>query len=406
MPKGNPNRVRVLKKAKLNDRAWNMYVAVIDERGRLTDNVMFNGQPIRAEGTFYIEWHEHGKAKRKAIRDKRQVIDEAKRKRAELQAVRSGVEVIEQESETKHLLSKSVDDFLDFIKRRRSPITHSVYRFTLQTQFLKSCRKQYLEDVTRDDLEQFIDWLQAHNYHPNTTNKRVTTVGVFLNYFDRNVKLKRGQKPKADKELPECYTVMELEQLFAAATERDATQYKFYLGSGFREQEGRFLTWADVNERDCTVSVKRKPLWNFRPKNREERTVRIPRPLMDRLVKLKASRPDVKASDPVFPNSVNKPDADQDVRLKELAHRVGLNCGQCVSRFGYKCADGPYCSKFHLHKFRHTFAIEHLNSGMNIKELQVLLGHNDLESTMIYLRSFVPRDLGDKIDNGSLAGLM
>jgi hypothetical protein len=30
-----------------------------------------------------------------------------------------------------------------------------------------------------------------------------------------------------------------------------------------------------------------------------------------------------------------------------------LNCGQCVTKHGNKCAQGPYCRHFFLHKFRH-----------------------------------------------------
>lgn len=37
------------------------------------------------------------------------------------------------------------------------------------------------------------------------------------------------------------------------------------------------------------------------------------------------------------------------------------------------------------HKLRHTFAIMCLKGGMHIRELQILLGHSDVSTTMIYL---------------------
>jgi hypothetical protein len=41
-----------------------------------------------------------------------------------------------------------------------------------------------------------------------------------------------------------------------------------------------------------------------------------------------------------------------------MAH-PGLK-GADVHTIGNKCAEGPYCRHFFLHKFQHTFATEHL----------------------------------------------
>jgi hypothetical protein len=41
-----------------------------------------------------------------------------------------------------------------------------------------------------------------------------------------------------------------------------------------------------------------------------------------------------------------------------------------VSEHGYKCAEGPYCERIFLHKFRHTFATSHLHDGIDIRTPQ------------------------------------
>ena len=44
------------------------------------------------------------------------------------------------------------------------------------------------------------------------------------------------------------------------------------------------------------------------------------------------------------------------------------------------------CRHFFLHKFRHTFATEHLRHGVDIRTLQSWMGHRDIKSTMVYLK--------------------
>jgi site-specific recombinase XerD len=42
--------------------------------------------------------------------------------------------------------------------------------------------------------------------------------------------------------------------------------------------------------------------------------------------------------------------------------------------------------KFHVHQFRHTFAVNVLNNGSDIAKLKQLLGHRDIRMTATYLR--------------------
>ena len=74
-----------------------------------------------------------------------------------------------------------------------------------------------------------------------------------------------------------------------------------------------------------------------------------------------------------------------------------------VTKHGNKCAQGPYCRHFFLHKFRHTFATEHLRHGVDIRTLQSWMGHRDIKSTMVYLKGVQSKDALAKVNAGALA---
>ena len=123
--------------------------------------------------------------------------------------------------------------------------------------------------------------------------------------------------------------------------------------------------------------------------------------MIEQLERLKISS--IVASQLVFPNSKGKPDSGHIDVVKRVAHRAKLNCGQCETKHGNKCAQGPHCQRFFLHKFRHTFATEHLRDGVDIRTLQTWMGHRDIQSTMVYLKGLHSRDALAKVNAGSLA---
>jgi site-specific recombinase XerD len=105
---------------------------------------------------------------------------------------------------------------------------------------------------------------------------------------------------------------------------------------------------------------------------------------------------------------------------KEVAFRAGLNCGHCEGEYtvyvmrkglshadkrSYCCATSPRCANWYLHKFRHTFATNMLQS-VDIRNLQVLLGHKNISTTEKYLKTMRLEQLREKVENSSLAAYM
>jgi integrase len=115
-----------------------------------------------------------------------------------------------------------------------------------------------------------------------------------------------------------------------------------------------------------------------------------------------------------------KPNAHALEACKEIAHRAGLNFGKCKSiarkaKEGQpqgdkpkvnRCISGPHCKKWYLHRWRPTFATNMLRSTLDIRSLQIMLGHKNIATTEKYLKDLRLADLRDKVEQSSLAALL
>src|SRR5207245_10306093 len=82
----------------------------------------------------------------------------------------------------------------------------------------------------------------------------------------------------------------------------------------------------------------------------------------------------------VFPTAVCKPKMNFLNDLKAVAERANLS---------------P--DKFWLHKLRATFATWSLWAGVDLRTVQLWLGHSDLESTMRYLKPSRSQQVREKV---------
>jgi len=161
--------------------------------------------------------------------------------------------------------------------------------------------------------------------------------------------------------------------------------WQFFLGTGFRQDEVAHACDTDVDFKLKTISVLEKRQWNWKPKDKEERTVPIPDSLVELLKVRKATHPDGWL---IFPNTNGNPEGHFLRMLKERALAAGLNCGHCSGTLNGKtvsCKDAACCQHWILHRFRKTFATMHHANGVPARTIQEWLGHESLETTLRYL---------------------
>ena len=405
-PKLYAHQVKILKYVKVGN-AWR-FANVVKSSGRMVrDHVLIAGRDEHhSEGSYYLEWYEHGKRHRKTVADFATAAEEARLKAIEVEALKAGImsrplqpATINPNSIT---LAAAVDQYLAMVEAQRSHRTYISYRYTLKELLVPSYEKNSVEQVAREDILTFM----AHCYQLGLGHRTVyDKLVVVLQLFKRHGKsglIAASDWPKYVETIRPIYEREEIQTMLNQATGDEAIFLKFMLGSGFRDQEAQHVCWRDLDFLHSQVRVTAKARWDFRPKNWEERVVPLPSAPIDQLQRLKEIR-NALPTELVFPNKRGNPNRENDTIVKRVAYRAKLNCGQCVTKHGNKCARGPYCQHFFLHKFRHTFATEHLRHGVDIRTLQTWMGHRDIKSTMVYLKGVQSKDALAKVNAGALA---
>jgi integrase len=299
-------------------------------------------------------------------------------------------------------MDAAIDQYLEYIRKHRSLRTYRTYRPVLNVLFRNSYTKTYVDEVTREDILKFTSDCFDQGLVPRTVYDRLVTVLQLFKRHGYKGLVEASDWPSYVETIRPIYEPEEIAAMLQYAILDEAILIKFCLCSGFRDREIRYVTWRDVDLRNSVVRVTAKPIWRFKPKNYEERAVPVPSALIEQLRHLKESR-NATPAQLVFPNTKGKPDSLHIEVVKQVAYRAKLNCGQCVTKHGNRCAQGPYCQRFYLHKFRHTFATEHLRHGIDVRTLQGWMGHRDIQSTMVYLKGIQSKDALEKVNAGSLA---
>lgn len=303
------------------------------------------------------------------------------------------------------LLADAIDKFLKNVEPpNREPKTYDEYRLILY-KFRDNCPKKLLHEINRDDLLAFKQHLFSIGNEARTIFNRLGIVQQLFNEHGMPSLLKRGDKPKWVQKIREMYQPEDLEALFKACDQDEKIRYLFFLLTGERDKEVRYSSWGDIDFERQRVRVTSKKRLGFRPKDKEEREIPVPAALMEALKAYKSRQHGPNPHNLLFPTREGGIERKFENKLKKIAYRASLNCERCLTKHGHKCSEGAHCSKWGLHKFRHTFATNSLESGVSIRTLQDWLGHSDLESTMVYLKLVKRKDINQLVDNSQLAGL-
>jgi integrase/recombinase XerD len=172
--------------------------------------------------------------------------------------------------------------------------------------------------------------------------------------------------PKRVFSLPTVLSQEEVAQLIdAALTPYHRTLLMTLYATGVRRAELTHLKVTDVDSRRMVIHVQGG-------KGRKDRDVMLSPKLLDEFRK-HWRRLKRKPSVWLFPGNRHH-SSDKPISTKVVWHA----CRNATKRAGIK-------KQVHPHTIRHCFATHLLERGTDLRSIQMLLGHNDLEETTIYL---------------------
>lgn len=228
----------------------------------------------------------------------------------------------------------------DLQKEVKHVVTDDIRRYLTEYQERKKSSKVTIDNIRRI-LSSFFSWLEDEDYILKSPVRRIHKIKTGIN-------------------VKETYSDEALELMRDKCSElRDLAMIDMFASTGMRVGEMVLLNINDIdfNERECVVFGK----------GSKERVVYFDARTKIHLLNYLQSRTD---NNPALFVSLKAPHhrlkiGGVEKRLRELGKSLGLN-------------------KVHPHKFRRTLATMAIDKGMPIEQLQQLLGHRKIDTTLQY----------------------
>jgi integrase/recombinase XerD len=243
--------------------------------------------------------------------------------------------------------------------RGASDRTAKTYAFFVE-KFLEQIHEPTIQ-ISPYHIKQFL--VTLINSHANSSRALATSA---LRFFCKRI-LKNPtlmdeiENPKKQEYLPTVLSKEEVKKLLENTYGKSQLMLKMLYSSGLRLSELLYLKTTDLNLEHFQGTVRKG-------KGGKDRPFFLYKSLCDEIKMYLNERKE--QSEWLFPGKNNKPLTARNVQqiIKRAAKRTGIQ------------------KNVKVHTLRHSFATHHLQSGTDIRKIQVLLGHSRIDTTTIYTR--------------------
>lgn len=257
--------------------------------------------------------------------------------------------------------------------------TISDYRM-FWAEFINIIDRQLITDVTKDDIRKYVNHLlKIRKLSPVTVNIRLSAIRAIFNRLEKETVIENNpvvgvRKIRVDEQKIYTLTDNQIKRLFAMVDKTSYAGYRDYvamlvmLKCGLRINEINTLEIDDVDFDNGVILLPGR-----KNKNRKSRVIPMSKKVQNELAQLVTETGEYfeGLGTSVFVNSFG--DALNPDHIRKRMNYYGKQASLTK-----ECRCSP-------HSLRHTFAVNFLKNGGDIRTLSLILGHSDLSTTQVYL---------------------
>lgn len=289
------------------------------------------------------------------------------------------------------LNSENIKAYIDYLMYERRLSKNTIIAYKKDLNVIISTLKKDLNQLNKDDIN---DFLKNMDVSSRTKAHYLTVLNSYYNYLIFTGLLSMNpcdmiKSPKIEKKLPVYLTIEEIDKLFNIRLNkpidyRNKAMLELLFATGTRISELTSLTLSQINFEESIIKVMGK--------GKKERII------------------------PIANNALNYLKVYiynyREYLVKNTNEYVFLNKnGEKISRQGFfkilkkMAQDSGINKNISPHVLRHSFATYLLNNGVDLRVIQELLGHENLETTEIYSH-LTSQKIKDDYDNHPHAHLV
>ena len=299
---------------------------------------------------WYIAFYYDGKKIKKSLQTKSLTLARQIKTKFESDLITDKFNLSEFKNKSKSLV-KFTDEAIRYAQTNKAQST-AIREKRVLNDFLKFAGDISLKKINARFIEQYKNHLIKKGFKPAGINLQLRhlssafSMAVKFNYLSKNP-FKGIKKIPVPKRKPIFLSKEQANKLLEATKGKTIYPYILIsLNTGARAEEVVRLEWKDIDLKNRILKLYGK--------GSKERAI----PINDKLLKFLNQYSGKSFKKTIRPDNVSK-------LFRTEADRLGLH-------------------EFTFHSLRHTFASWLAQSGMSLKIIQELLGHEDIKTTMIY----------------------
>jgi integrase/recombinase XerC len=285
-----------------------------------------------------------------------------------------------------------LEQFIQYLRAVKNASEHTLRNYSMDLlsfkKFIDNQQSQgdsavlslSVRQVEKRHIRNYLAHLKANNGAKRTVLRRLSSLRSFYKYLVKekvidSSPLDEIESPKLEKTIPPSLTYEQVERLFAQPDLssylgfRDRCIMELFYSSGLRVSELAALSREDFDFAHLQVRVMGK--------GKKQRVVPITKSAAEWVQRY------LTHSERLLETDEHKPEQDpKAIFLNKWGARITVR--SIDRKFDTYLKASGLAHKITPHTIRHTIATHWLEKGMDLKTIQVLLGHSSLSTTTIY----------------------